>query len=168
MVLVSDPHDTEVKFDRVGDSSGRYNVLNLQRNRNDSSGKTYEFEIIGTYAALSRAISLLSIAFCPEFGSVSRVQFTFALSSSVPRHCARRWTTERKLEWRSERRAVWPGGTRVVPLSKCSKQCGVGEFKSVAKGSEACCWFCFACRENEFLSDEFNCAPCPEASAFLL
>ena len=70
MVLVSDPHDTEVKFDRVGDSSGRYNVLNLQRNRNDSSGKTYEFEIIGTYAALPWPLAL-----CPLLSAQSSAPF---------------------------------------------------------------------------------------------
>ena len=63
-----------MKFDRVGDSSGRYNVLNLQRNRNDSSGKTYEFEIIGTYAALPGPYGPLPTAFCQLLlvGPVSR------------------------------------------------------------------------------------------------
>lgn len=61
----SDPHGTEVKFDRVGDSSGRYNVLNLQRNRNDSSGKAYEFEIVGTYVHVSLPPDRSRSAQCP-------------------------------------------------------------------------------------------------------
>uniref|UniRef100_A0A8C5G599 Metabotropic glutamate receptor 5 n=1 Tax=Gouania willdenowi TaxID=441366 RepID=A0A8C5G599_GOUWI len=44
--------------------------------------------------------------------------------------------------------------------SFCSEPCSKGEIKVIRKGEVSCCWICTACKENEFVQDEFTCTSC--------
>ncbi|XP_024122421.1 metabotropic glutamate receptor 1b isoform X3 [Oryzias melastigma] len=44
--------------------------------------------------------------------------------------------------------------------SVCSEPCSRGEIKVIRKGEVSCCWICTACKENEFVQDEFTCKAC--------
>ena len=44
----------------------------------------------------------------------------------------------------------WPGNSKTVPLSICSKPCKIGERKVVSKTKE-CCFTCHPCQGNEIL-----------------
>ncbi|GIY16234.1 metabotropic glutamate receptor 1 [Caerostris extrusa] len=47
-----------------------------------------------------------------------------------------------------------------LPESVCSKPCERGKVKSIQAESVKCCWVCVACKENQFLEDEFTCKDC--------
>ncbi|NXR63436.1 GRM1 protein, partial [Rhadina sibilatrix] len=44
--------------------------------------------------------------------------------------------------------------------SVCSEPCLKGQIKVIRKGEVSCCWICTACKENEFVQDEFTCKAC--------
>ncbi|XP_012677861.2 metabotropic glutamate receptor 1b isoform X2 [Clupea harengus] len=44
--------------------------------------------------------------------------------------------------------------------SVCSEPCDRGEIKVIRKGEVSCCWICTACKDNEFVQDEFTCKAC--------
>nr|XP_056708619.1 metabotropic glutamate receptor 1 isoform X1 [Euleptes europaea] len=44
--------------------------------------------------------------------------------------------------------------------SVCSDPCLKGQIKVIRKGEVSCCWICTACKENEFVQDEFTCKAC--------
>uniref|UniRef100_A0A4W3HT09 Metabotropic glutamate receptor 1 n=1 Tax=Callorhinchus milii TaxID=7868 RepID=A0A4W3HT09_CALMI len=44
--------------------------------------------------------------------------------------------------------------------SVCSEPCTRGEIKVIRKGEVSCCWICTACKDNEFMQDEFTCRSC--------
>ncbi|CAG5866721.1 unnamed protein product [Menidia menidia] len=44
--------------------------------------------------------------------------------------------------------------------SVCSEPCSKGEIKVIRKGEVSCCWICTACKENEYVQDEFTCKAC--------
>ncbi|MGH0148481.1 UNVERIFIED_CONTAM: hypothetical protein FKN15_013516 [Acipenser sinensis] len=44
--------------------------------------------------------------------------------------------------------------------SVCSEPCLMGQIKVIRKGEVSCCWICTACKENEFVQDEFTCKAC--------
>ncbi|XP_068794907.1 metabotropic glutamate receptor 1 isoform X1 [Struthio camelus] len=44
--------------------------------------------------------------------------------------------------------------------SVCSEPCWKGQIKVIRKGEVSCCWICTACKENEFVQDEFTCKAC--------
>ncbi|GAB1294908.1 Metabotropic glutamate receptor 1 [Apodemus speciosus] len=44
--------------------------------------------------------------------------------------------------------------------SVCSEPCLKGQIKVIRKGEVSCCWICTACKENEFVQDEFTCRAC--------
>ncbi|XP_053701745.1 metabotropic glutamate receptor 1b isoform X2 [Synchiropus splendidus] len=44
--------------------------------------------------------------------------------------------------------------------SVCSEPCSRGEIKVIRKGEVSCCWICTACKENEYVQDEFTCTAC--------
>ncbi|TNN78270.1 Metabotropic glutamate receptor 1 [Liparis tanakae] len=44
--------------------------------------------------------------------------------------------------------------------SVCSEPCSRGEIKVIRKGEVSCCWICTACKDNEFVQDEFTCKAC--------
>ncbi|XP_066536457.1 metabotropic glutamate receptor 1b [Hoplias malabaricus] len=44
--------------------------------------------------------------------------------------------------------------------SVCSEPCSKGEIKVIRKGEVSCCWICTACKDNEFVQDEFTCKAC--------
>ncbi|XP_056282763.1 metabotropic glutamate receptor 1b [Pseudoliparis swirei] len=44
--------------------------------------------------------------------------------------------------------------------SVCSEPCNRGEIKVIRKGEVSCCWICTACKDNEFVQDEFTCQAC--------
>ncbi|XP_054722394.1 metabotropic glutamate receptor 5-like [Uloborus diversus] len=46
------------------------------------------------------------------------------------------------------------------PESVCSKPCEKGKVKSIQSESVKCCWVCVACKENQFLEDEYTCKDC--------
>ncbi|XP_061552892.1 metabotropic glutamate receptor 1b [Phycodurus eques] len=48
------------------------------------------------------------------------------------------------------------GGVRSV----CSEPCSKGEIKVIRKGEVSCCWICTACKDNEYVQDEFTCKAC--------
>ncbi|XP_067125897.1 metabotropic glutamate receptor 1-like isoform X1 [Centruroides vittatus] len=64
-------------------------------------------------------------------------------------------TIHRKIQWITQSKDGGP------PESVCSKPCPRGQAKSIQSSSVKCCWVCVQCRENEYLKDEFTCAPCP-------
>ncbi|XP_037376432.1 metabotropic glutamate receptor 1 isoform X2 [Talpa occidentalis] len=47
-----------------------------------------------------------------------------------------------------------------VVRSVCSEPCLKGQIKVIRKGEVSCCWICTACKENEFVQDEFTCKAC--------
>uniref|UniRef100_A0A8C6RU38 Metabotropic glutamate receptor 1 n=1 Tax=Nannospalax galili TaxID=1026970 RepID=A0A8C6RU38_NANGA len=47
-----------------------------------------------------------------------------------------------------------------VVRSVCSEPCLKGQIKVIRKGEVSCCWICTACKENEFVQDEFTCRAC--------
>ncbi|XP_016400891.1 metabotropic glutamate receptor 1b isoform X4 [Sinocyclocheilus rhinocerous] len=44
--------------------------------------------------------------------------------------------------------------------SVCSEPCSKGEIKVIRKGEVSCCWICTACKDNEYVQDEFTCKAC--------
>uniref|UniRef100_A0A8D2GHK9 Glutamate metabotropic receptor 1 n=1 Tax=Theropithecus gelada TaxID=9565 RepID=A0A8D2GHK9_THEGE len=44
--------------------------------------------------------------------------------------------------------------------SVCSEPCLKGQIKVIRKGEVSCCWICTACKENEYVQDEFTCKAC--------
>ncbi|OQR69824.1 metabotropic glutamate receptor-like [Tropilaelaps mercedesae] len=48
---------------------------------------------------------------------------------------------------------------RVIPVSVCSAECGIGEVKKVQAGDH-CCWICTRCEPHEFVVNESTCADC--------
>ncbi|KAA0710843.1 Metabotropic glutamate receptor 1 [Triplophysa tibetana] len=44
--------------------------------------------------------------------------------------------------------------------SVCSEPCSRGEIKVIRKGEVSCCWICTACKDNEYVQDEFTCKTC--------
>ncbi|CAL8293062.1 unnamed protein product [Arctogadus glacialis] len=44
--------------------------------------------------------------------------------------------------------------------SVCSEPCSKGDIKVIRKGEVSCCWICTACKDNEFVQDEFTCKTC--------
>ncbi|GFT22423.1 metabotropic glutamate receptor 1 [Trichonephila clavipes] len=50
--------------------------------------------------------------------------------------------------------------TNGLPESVCSKPCERGKVKSIQSESVKCCWVCVACKENQYLEDEFTCKDC--------
>ncbi|XP_061896890.1 metabotropic glutamate receptor 1-like [Entelurus aequoreus] len=44
--------------------------------------------------------------------------------------------------------------------SVCSEPCSRGEIKVIRKGEVSCCWICTACKDNEYVQDEFTCTAC--------
>ncbi|KAK7142760.1 hypothetical protein R3I94_012191 [Phoxinus phoxinus] len=44
--------------------------------------------------------------------------------------------------------------------SVCSEPCSKGEIKVIRKGEVSCCWICTACKDNEYVQDEFTCKTC--------
>ncbi|XP_059907194.1 metabotropic glutamate receptor 1b isoform X1 [Gadus macrocephalus] len=44
--------------------------------------------------------------------------------------------------------------------SVCSEPCSKGDIKVIRKGEVSCCWICTACKDNEFVQDEFTCKAC--------
>nr|XP_055028859.1 metabotropic glutamate receptor 1b isoform X2 [Misgurnus anguillicaudatus] len=44
--------------------------------------------------------------------------------------------------------------------SVCSEPCSKGEIKVIRKGEVSCCWICTACKDNEYVQDEFTCRAC--------
>ncbi|CAL8274670.1 unnamed protein product [Merluccius merluccius] len=44
--------------------------------------------------------------------------------------------------------------------SVCSEPCSKGQIKVIRKGEVSCCWICTACKDNEFVLDEFTCKAC--------
>ncbi|XP_006008593.1 metabotropic glutamate receptor 1 [Latimeria chalumnae] len=44
--------------------------------------------------------------------------------------------------------------------SVCSEPCSKGQIKVIRKGEVSCCWICTACKENEYVQDEFTCKAC--------
>uniref|UniRef100_A0A7M4DWE5 Glutamate metabotropic receptor 1 n=1 Tax=Crocodylus porosus TaxID=8502 RepID=A0A7M4DWE5_CROPO len=47
-----------------------------------------------------------------------------------------------------------------IVRSVCSEPCLKGQIKVIRKGEVSCCWICTACKENEFVQDEFTCKAC--------
>ncbi|XP_077391774.1 metabotropic glutamate receptor 1-like isoform X2 [Festucalex cinctus] len=47
-----------------------------------------------------------------------------------------------------------------VVRSVCSEPCSKGEIKVIRKGEVSCCWICTACKDNEYVQDEFTCKAC--------
>ncbi|XP_004628649.1 metabotropic glutamate receptor 1 [Octodon degus] len=47
-----------------------------------------------------------------------------------------------------------------VVRSVCSEPCLKGQIKVIRKGEVSCCWICTACKENEYVQDEFTCKAC--------
>ncbi|KAM4625970.1 metabotropic glutamate receptor 1b [Polymixia lowei] len=44
--------------------------------------------------------------------------------------------------------------------SVCSEPCSKGDIKVIRKGEVSCCWICTACKDNEYVQDEFTCKAC--------
>ncbi|WAR25292.1 GRM-like protein [Mya arenaria] len=57
---------------------------------------------------------------------------------------------------------VWTGGTKDIPLSRCSTPCEYNEMKQIGEDGDTCCWVCVRCQPYEYLRDEYNCADCGE------
>ncbi|KAL3853232.1 hypothetical protein ACJMK2_016788 [Sinanodonta woodiana] len=55
---------------------------------------------------------------------------------------------------------VWPGETKDIPESRCSKPCKPYEFKHVGENGDLCCWICMPCQSYEYLKNEFKCEDC--------
>ncbi|KAL3871350.1 hypothetical protein ACJMK2_039357 [Sinanodonta woodiana] len=55
---------------------------------------------------------------------------------------------------------VWPGETKDIPESSCSKPCKPDEIKHVAENGDRCCWICMQCQSYEYLKNEFMCEDC--------
>eukprot|EP00058_Branchiostoma_floridae_P028593 XP_002614084.1 hypothetical protein BRAFLDRAFT_67330 [Branchiostoma floridae] len=47
------------------------------------------------------------------------------------------------------------------PDSFCSKDCGIGEMKSL-QNEASCCWICIPCQKYHILVDEFTCEECEQ------
>ncbi|KAI8489782.1 hypothetical protein Bbelb_324120 [Branchiostoma belcheri] len=47
------------------------------------------------------------------------------------------------------------------PDSFCSKECGIGEMKSL-QNEASCCWICIPCQKYHILVDEFTCEECEQ------
>ena len=54
---------------------------------------------------------------------------------------------------------MWAGGTYDVPVSQCSKPCGIGEVKTVQ--GDSCCWLCLKCEDWQTVRDNDTCEDCP-------
>ena len=55
---------------------------------------------------------------------------------------------------------VWAGGTKDIPISRCSQPCNFDEKKHVGEDGDMCCWVCIKCRDFEYLKDEYTCMDC--------
>lgn len=58
----------------------------------------------------------------------------------------------------SDQSIRWTQGTYDIPVSQCSKPCGIGEVKTVQ--GDSCCWLCLACKEWEKVRDDETCEEC--------
>ena len=47
----------------------------------------------------------------------------------------------------------------LVPTSRCSEPCGIGEIKITQSTSETCCWICQQCKPYEYVSKS-KCEDC--------
>jgi ABC-type branched-subunit amino acid transport system substrate-binding protein len=55
----------------------------------------------------------------------------------------------------------WPG--EMVPTSKCSEDCGLGNVKQSRYGApEECCWDCVTCEKYDVILNETTCRACEE------
>ncbi|KAH3820653.1 metabotropic glutamate receptor 3-like [Dreissena polymorpha] len=57
---------------------------------------------------------------------------------------------------------VWTGGTKDIPISRCSTPCNFDEMKHVGEDGDMCCWICIKCQPFEYLADEYKCKDCGE------
>ena len=48
----------------------------------------------------------------------------------------------------------------MVPTSRCSEPCDIGEIKITQSTGETCCWICQMCKPYEFVSDKSKCQDC--------
>lgn len=46
------------------------------------------------------------------------------------------------------------------PISICSGPCEKGKVKSIHSETMKCCWNCVACKENQYVKDEYTCLDC--------
>lgn len=53
-------------------------------------------------------------------------------------------------------------GKSEPPRSVCSEPCPFGYVKNNTVESNACCWVCIRCRENQILKNEFTCFDCAD------
>ncbi|XP_037836541.1 extracellular calcium-sensing receptor-like [Kryptolebias marmoratus] len=60
---------------------------------------------------------------------------------------------------------MWPGGSKELPVSVCSKSCRPGAHKVLQKGKPVCCYDCVPCPAGEIsnTTDSIDCKKCPEA-----
>lgn len=79
-----------------------------------------------------------------------------ANSSRYEYRAVGRWLDELELNVDEVR---WSRASRLLPVSICSPQCGVGEMKIVQAG-DTCCWICSRCEPWQYVVDEFTCADC--------
>ncbi|XP_053703177.1 metabotropic glutamate receptor 5-like isoform X1 [Synchiropus splendidus] len=54
---------------------------------------------------------------------------------------------------------IWSHGSEIMQ-SLCSQPCQKAQIKVIRKGEVSCCWTCAACKENEFVFDEYTCRAC--------
>ncbi|KAM6907517.1 glutamate receptor, metabotropic 5a [Xenentodon cancila] len=54
---------------------------------------------------------------------------------------------------------IWSNNSEKIQ-SVCSEPCKKAQIKVIRKGEVSCCWTCTACKENEFVFDEYTCRAC--------
>ncbi|XP_077596421.1 glutamate receptor, metabotropic 5a [Stigmatopora nigra] len=54
---------------------------------------------------------------------------------------------------------IWSNDSDVI-RSVCSEPCQKAQIKVIRKGEVSCCWTCTACKDNEFVFDEYTCRAC--------
>ena len=67
------------------------------------------------------------------------------------------WTSTLQLE---VDKIEWAGGSKELPISRCSQPCEFDQYKYIGPNMDSCCWMCIKCESWQYLKDEYTCDDC--------
>ncbi|ELW72898.1 Metabotropic glutamate receptor 1 [Tupaia chinensis] len=165
----------EVWFDEKGDAPGRYDIMNLQY----TEANRYDYVHVGTWHEGVLNIDDYKIQM-NKSGVVRSVCSEPCLKGQIKE--ADRLSHKRRsaqLELEKLMVSLWPSCAIVLLCHALLQSCrtilvgkspweyaeGFLEKESshvhvIRKGEVSCCWICTACKENEYVQDEFTCKAC--------